>query len=67
LRKHREYGRGSARFHRAHGVRFEHPDFYLGLLRAGFRKGANVGLAVCLSQLATAAGSAEQALSVRRS
>jgi glycosyltransferase involved in cell wall biosynthesis len=66
-RKHRAYGRGSARFHRMQGVRFERPGFYLGLVRAGFRRGAKVGLAVCLAQLATAAGFATEALSLRRS
>ena len=65
-RKHRAYGRGSARFHRKQGVGFESPGFYLGLVRAGFRKEARVGLAVCLAQLATAAGFATEALSRRR-
>lgn len=66
-RKHRAYGRGSARFHRRQGVGLERPGFYLGLVRAGFGKGAKVGLAVCLAQLATAAGFAAEALARRRS
>lgn len=64
--KHYVYGRGSARFHRKRAVGFERPGFYLGLLRAGFRKGLKVGLAVCLAQVATAAGFATEALSRRR-
>jgi glycosyltransferase involved in cell wall biosynthesis len=65
--KHHSYGRGSARFHRTQGVRFERPGFYVGLLRAGFGRGPKVGIAVCLAQLATAAGFATEALSLRRS
>jgi glycosyltransferase involved in cell wall biosynthesis len=66
LDKHRAYGRGSARFHLEQRVGLERPRFYLGLVRAGFRKGARVGLAVCLAQLATAAGFATEILSRRR-
>jgi glycosyltransferase involved in cell wall biosynthesis len=55
-RKHFDYGRGSARFHRRHGVALERPGFYAGLVRAGFDRGIAVGLALCLAQIATAAG-----------
>jgi GT2 family glycosyltransferase len=61
-RKHHEYGRGSARFHRKQDVGFEHSGFYFGLVREGFRRGVRVGLAVGLSQLATATGFAREAL-----
>jgi glycosyltransferase involved in cell wall biosynthesis len=63
--KHHWYGRGSARFHRMHGVQLERPRFYLGLLRAGFQRSPKVGAAVCLAQLANAAGFAAEALSLR--
>jgi mycofactocin glycosyltransferase len=65
--KHHWYGRGSARFHRMQGVQLERPRFYLRLLRAGFQRGPKVGAAVCLAQLATAAGFATEALLLRRS
>jgi GT2 family glycosyltransferase len=65
-RKHRSYGRGSARFRRKHGVGLERPGFYAGLVHAGFQKGVRVGLAVCLAQLATAKGFATEALLRRR-
>lgn len=65
--KHHRYGRGSTRFHRAQRVQFERPGFYVGLLRSGFRKGAKVGLAVSLAQLATATGFAAEALPSPRS
>ena len=64
-RKHREYGRGSARFHRRHGTGLERPGFYVGLLRAGFRRGPRTGAAVLLSQLATAVGFSRQAVTRR--
>jgi glycosyltransferase involved in cell wall biosynthesis len=64
-RKHREYGSGSGRFHRRHGIGLERPRFYTGLLRAGFRHGPRTGLAVLLAQLATAVGFARQALARR--
>lgn len=64
--KHREYGQGSAKYHRRQAVRFERPGFYAGLLRAGFERGGRVGLAVCLAQLATAVGVANDTLAMRR-
>lgn len=65
-RKHRGYGHGSARFHRRLSVGLERPAFYAGLVRAGFKRGAGTGLAVCLAQLATAVGFAQQRLFSRR-
>lgn len=64
-RKHLEYGRGSARFHRRHGTGLERPGFYIGLLRAGFRRGPRTGAAVLLAQVATAAGFGLQAVTER--
>lgn len=61
-RKHRQYGRGSAQFHRRQGTSLERPGFYFGLLRAGFSRGPRTGLAVVLAQLATAIGFAGQAV-----
>lgn len=55
-RKHYDYGRGSSYFHRRHGVGFGPPGFYLGLVGTGFSRGPLVGLAVCVSQLATGLG-----------
>lgn len=64
------YGRGAHRFRRDHrSGSIEHANFYLGLLRTAFGSGLRTGLAVCLAQLATAAGFATEALlsSFRRS
>jgi hypothetical protein len=55
-RKHREYGAGSARFHRRHGTALEPPGFYVALIRAGFRRGPKTGSALVLAQVATAIG-----------
>ena len=61
-RKHFDYGRGSSHFHRLHGVGFEPPRFYFRLVGTGFGRGPLVGLAVCLSQLATGVGFGVEAL-----
>ena len=63
--KHLAYGRGSARFHHRHGTGLERPGFYVGLLRAGFRRGPRTGAAVLLAQLATAVGFGFQVASER--
>lgn len=66
-RKNVRYGRGAYRFRRAHrGGRLEPPGFYAGLLRDGIRRGPLVGGLVALSQLATAAGYAQAAVTRRR-
>jgi GT2 family glycosyltransferase len=65
-RKHRAYGKGSARFHHAHGIGLESPPFYIGLLREGFGRGAKAGLGVCVAQAATAVGFAYEAFLRRR-
>lgn len=59
------YGRGGWRFHRSHGD-FERLPWYASLLRAAFADGVRVGLLVCLAQLATAVGMAQQAAASRR-
>jgi GT2 family glycosyltransferase len=60
--QHFRYGRGAARFH---GLRLnsngdanglQNAGFYLGLLVAGFRAGARLGVLVLTSQAATTAG-----------
>jgi glycosyltransferase involved in cell wall biosynthesis len=62
-RKHVGYGRGAYRFRHTHrGGRLERPGFYVGLLRAGFVQGPDIGLAVLIAQLATAAGFVREAL-----
>jgi GT2 family glycosyltransferase len=65
-RKHFSYGRSAYRFRRDHGSgRLDRPGFYLGLIRAGFRAGPRTGFAVCVAQLATAAGFATEAAASR--
>ena len=54
------YGRGAARFRRAHAAGFESPGFYWGLLRRGFSGGVAVGVLVLLAQIATAVGIATE-------
>jgi len=57
LRQQLRYGRGAYRFRaRATQGRLEPPRFYARLVGRGFAGGANVGLLVCLAQLATAGG-----------
>jgi mycofactocin glycosyltransferase len=65
-RKHRAYGKGSARFHHAHSIGLESPPFYMGLVRQGFGRGAKAGLAVCVAQAATAVGFAYEVFARRR-
>lgn len=56
LSKHFTYGSGSQRFRRRHHLGLERPSYYARLVRSGFARGGRVGLAVCLAQVATAAG-----------
>ncbi|MGE3286266.1 MAG: glycosyltransferase family 2 protein [Pseudonocardia sp.] len=60
------YGRGAHRFRSDHGSRLEAPGFYTGLVRRGFAEGARAGALVCLAQLATAVGIAQEAAAARR-
>jgi glycosyltransferase involved in cell wall biosynthesis len=62
-RRHVRYGRGAYRYRRVHRAgRLEPPAFYIGLVADGFRAGPRTGLAVCLAQVATAAGFTSEAL-----
>jgi GT2 family glycosyltransferase len=64
--KHRRYGQGAYLVHT--GVprpARQAPGFYLAVVRKGFEDGLATGVLVILSQLATAVGFAEQALSGR--
>jgi glycosyltransferase involved in cell wall biosynthesis len=63
--KHVDYGQGSARFRRQHGLRVARPPFYLDLVRFGFRRGIGTGLLVCLAQVAAAVGAGRNALGRR--
>jgi glycosyltransferase involved in cell wall biosynthesis len=63
-KKHVDYGRGSARFRRRHGLGLERPPFYLELVRFAFRRGVGTGLLVCLAQLAAAVGAGKNALGI---
>ncbi len=57
-RRNYNYGRGAQRFRSSHrGVGRREPlEFYAALVRAGFRRGPEVGSLVCIAQVATAAG-----------
>ena len=66
LRKHYDYGVGSRRFRRRHRLPLERPGYYAGLVKSGFARGIPVGLAVCLAQVATAAGFASGAVGLAR-
>jgi len=57
------YGRGAYRFRSDHGTltRLERPRFYAGLVRRGFGDGPRAGALVCLAQVATAVGMAQEA------
>jgi glycosyltransferase involved in cell wall biosynthesis len=63
-RQHVRYGRGAYRFARSKpGADWqEPPSFYLSLVRAGLAKGPGCGSLILLSQLATGAGFAREAL-----
>ena len=67
VRKHVQYGEGAYRFRHSNPDfrRLEPPDFYVGLLRSAAGHGATIAAAVCLAQVATAAGFAAQAISGR--
>lgn len=57
LRQQYRYGQGAARYRSARSDRRRgSPDFYLGLLRAGFAQGLVLGLLVGVAQVATIAG-----------
>ncbi len=57
LRQQYRYGRGAARYRKAaSGRRPGSINFYLGLIRAGFRAGLAPSLLVCAAQTATLAG-----------
>jgi len=66
-RQHLRYGRGAYRLARGHTprVRLQRPAFYVGLVRAGFARGARCGMLVAVAQLATAVGFVREALSRR--
>ncbi|MGD9526580.1 glycosyltransferase family 2 protein [Pseudonocardia sp.] len=60
------YGRGAHRFRSDHGAQLEAPGFYAGLVRRGFAEGPRAGALVCVAQLATAVGIAQEAAGTGR-
>lgn len=66
-RQHVRYGRGAYRFggSAASGGRLQPPGFYVSLVRRGFAEGLLPGLLVALAQVATTAGYAREAATLR--
>jgi hypothetical protein len=64
LRRHYDYGRGAVGYRRARPPELPSraPGFHRSLLQKGFGGGVRVGLAVLVSQAATSAGAAREAL-----
>jgi GT2 family glycosyltransferase len=67
LRQQYRYGQGAARYRRAaSGRRLGSPNFYVGLVRAGFATGLLPALLICAAQVATLAGVIRETASDRR-